>query len=72
MQVICQPELPNVTCTVESRAQIPNSLTIPAQESEPPKVVCTTGLGVNKYAQVLQSRENWANNRGLPTSRNHL
>ena len=69
---ICQPESPNVTFTAESRAQILNSLTIPAHESEPPKVVCTIGLGVNKYAQVLRSHEDWANNRGSPTSRNHL
>ena len=48
--VISQPESPNVTCTAESRAQIPNSLTIPTHELEPPKVVCTTGWSVNKYA----------------------
>ncbi|KAB2608360.1 S ribonuclease [Pyrus ussuriensis x Pyrus communis] len=45
---------------------------MPAHESEPPIVVCTTGLGANKYAQVLQSCEGCANNHGSPTSRNHL
>ncbi|KAB2603871.1 S ribonuclease [Pyrus ussuriensis x Pyrus communis] len=43
-----------------------------AHESEPPIVVCMTGLGANKYAQVLQPREGCANNRGSPMSRNHL
>ncbi|KAB2636350.1 S ribonuclease [Pyrus ussuriensis x Pyrus communis] len=41
-------------------------------ESEPPIVVCTTGLGANKYTQVLRSREGCANNRGSPMSQNHL
>ena len=73
MPWICQPESPNVTCTAESRAQISISLTRPAHESEPPQVICTTGLGVTYiYAQVLRSCEGCANNRGSPMSRNHL
>ncbi|KAB2600466.1 S ribonuclease [Pyrus ussuriensis x Pyrus communis] len=45
---------------------------MPAHELKPSIVVCTTRLGANKYAQVLRSREGCANNRGSPTSRNHL
>ena len=43
-----------------------------AHESEPPIMVCTIGLGVNMYAQVLRSHEGWANNRESPMSWNHL